>query len=200
MSPTRALLGLLFHNERHGYELKRIVDQEFAPFWRIDFAQLYRSLAKMQRAGWVKARRERGAGGPDRKVYAITAAGRKALNTWLADPAADHAEVLVKLRLAADAGASVTRVVEQHRRVLENERAARSQTHQTARDAGSAGRLVLARAALRETENSLAALDLFDATPDSHGIAATPTLPTRAVITGSDDPLLARLAQLARTS
>ncbi len=79
MNPTCALLGLLARGERHGYDLKRTVDQEFAPFWRIDYAQLYRSLAKMKRRGWIKARLQAGAGGPDRKVYALTAAGRAAL-------------------------------------------------------------------------------------------------------------------------
>ncbi len=52
--PTHALLGLLVRGEQYGYDLKRTIDQEFAPFWRIDFAQLYRSLAKMSRAGWVR--------------------------------------------------------------------------------------------------------------------------------------------------
>ncbi len=200
MSPTHALLGLLVRSERHGYELKRIVDQEFAPFWRIDFAQLYRSLAKMTRDGWVKPRVERGAGGPSRKVYAQTARGHRAFDAWLAEPAADRDEFFVKLRLAADAGKTVPQL-ELQRRAFEYEHAARSNAHQKARDAGDSGRLVLAHAALRETEASLAALDLFQviaATP--RGIAAATLLPARPVITGSDDPLLTRLAQLARTS
>jgi len=200
MSPTHALLGLLVRSERHGYELKRIVDQEFAPYWRIDFAQLYRSLAKMTRDGWVKPRVESGAGGPDRKVYALTARGRRAFDAWLAEPATDRDEFFVKLRLAADANKTVPQL-ELQRRAFENEYAARSNAHQNARDAGDPGRLVLAHAALRETEASLAALDLFQAiaaTP--RGIAAATLLPARPVITGSDDPLLARLAQLARTS
>ena len=60
MSPIYPLLGLLATGERYGYELKRVVDDEYAPFWRIDFAQLYRSLAKMTRAGWVRVRVARG--------------------------------------------------------------------------------------------------------------------------------------------
>ena len=50
MNPSYALLGLLSGGERHGYDLKHTVDREFGPFWRIDFAQLYRSLAKMKRS------------------------------------------------------------------------------------------------------------------------------------------------------
>lgn len=199
MSPTHALLGLLVRGERHGYELKRIVDQEFAPFWRIDFAQLYRSLAKMQRAGWVKTRVERGAAGPDRKVYAVTALGKRALAAWLVEPARDRNEAFVKLRLAADAGGSPAPVIEQQRRAMEDEHSARSHAHRAARDAHDAGRLILAHAALRETETSLAALDLYAAmTPAARGRTLAP--PAHLTITGSDDPLLARLAQLAHTS
>ena len=105
MSPQYSLLGLLVRGEKHGYELKRIVDDEFAPYWRIDFAQLYRSLAKMTRNGWVKAHTDRGADGPDRKVYTLTARGRAAFDQWLAEPAQDRDEFFVKIRLAADGGA-----------------------------------------------------------------------------------------------
>jgi DNA-binding PadR family transcriptional regulator len=36
MSPIHALLGLLVQGQRYGYDLKRTIDREFAPFWRID--------------------------------------------------------------------------------------------------------------------------------------------------------------------
>ena len=198
MSPIHALLGLLISGERYGYDLKRTVDEEFAPYWRIDFGQLYRSLAKMQSNGWVKVRAESGAGGPDRKVYALTAKGRRALEEWLAEPAHDRAESLVKIRLAMDAGVSANHLVETQRQALHEEHTARTHSHRRARDQGDAGRLILAHAALRETEASLAALDLWQAVEPT-ARSSTP-LSTPPVITGSDDPLLARLAQLARTS
>ena len=199
MSPQYPLLGLLVLGEKHGYELKRIVDDEFAPYWRIDFAQLYRSLAKMTRNGWVKAHTERGADGPDRKVYTLTARGRAAFDQWLAEPAQDRDEFFVKIRLAADGGASVAHLVEPQRHELENERAARARRQRDAQAMGDAGRLMVAHAALRETEASLSALDLYAAiAPTAHANRAqTLTMP---VIIGSDDPLLARLAQLAHTS
>lgn len=201
VSPAHALLGLLVCGERHGYDLKRTIDQEFAPFWRIDFAQLYRSLAKMTRAGWVKARVAAGAGGPDRKVYALTAQGRRAFEAWLAEPAPDRDKFFVKLRLAITCGAPFAHLVEAQRRAFEDEHAARAQAHRAAQDADDAGRLIVAHAALRETEASLAALDLCDAmVPPMRAIGAVTPLPSRLTITGSDDPLLARLAQLARTS
>ncbi len=198
MSPVHALLGLLLDGERYGYDLKRTIDQEFAPFWRIDFGQLYRSLAKMQRNGWVKTRVEPGAGGPNRKVYALTSKGRRAFAAWLAEPAGDQDELLVKLRLSAIAGVPVPALVDSQRRVFEGERTDRHRTQQDARSAGDPGRLVLAHAALRETEATLAALDLYSAIMPSQ--ASVPKLSDQPIITGSDDPLLARLAHLVRTS
>ena len=200
MSPTHALLGLLFRGERHGYDLKRTIDQEFAPFWRIDFAQLYRSLAKMTRDGWIKARVERGAGGPNRKVYALTARGRRALSAWLAEAPRNRDEFFVKLRLATDTGTSPRQLVEQQRHALENERDARLEMHRAAKDAGVPGRLALANAALRETEATLVALDISTALVSPRQIHAGQKPASQVVITGSDDPLVGYLAQITHAS
>ena len=199
ISPTRALLGLLFRGERHGYELKRMVDQEFSPYWQIDFAQLYRSLAKMTEAGWVESRIERGAGAPDRKVYALTEPGRQALKRWLTEPAQNRDEFFVKVRLATESGGSIKHLTETHRRALEDDHVKRADAHQSAKDAGDSSRLIITHAALRDTEASLAALDLVDAiAPPRRAKSYAPA--HSIVITGSDDPLLNRLAQLARTA
>ncbi|HEX7588293.1 MAG TPA: substrate-binding domain-containing protein [Anaerolineae bacterium] len=201
MSPVHALLGLLVRDERHGYELKRIVDQEFAPFWRIDYAQLYRSLAKMQREGWVKARVEAGTEGPARKMYGLTARGRHAYSTWLTEPPKDRNEFFVKLRLANEAGLSVTHLVEEERRALEDERAARLESQRAARESGDASRLALANAAVRETEAMLVGLDLSTAIASPHGgHGASESASSEIVITGSDDPLVGYLAQLTHAS
>jgi molybdate-binding protein/DNA-binding PadR family transcriptional regulator len=201
MAPTHALLGLLARGARHGYELKRTVDAEFAPYWRIDFAQLYRSLAKMTRAGWVKARVEPGAGGPDRKVYTLTARGRQTFDAWLGEPARDRDEFFVKVRFAAERGAPVTRLIEAQRRTRADEHSQRADAQRAAQDAGDPSRLVLAHAALRESQAALAALDLCEAVmPAPRGILSASVSAQPLVITGSDDPLLARLAHLARTT
>jgi len=199
ISPTHALLGLLMTGERHGYELKRTVDAEFAPYWRIDFAQLYRSLAKLTRAGWVKPRLQRGEGGPKRKVYSITARGRQAFEAWIAEAAKSRDEFFVKVHLAGECGLSVAHLVEPQRQALEDARAKHSHAQRAAQDAGKAGRLVVSHAALHETEASLAALDLYQAIAPQKRRATSPASHP-LVIAGSDDPLLARLAQLVHTS
>ncbi len=195
MSPLYPLLGLLAQGERHGYELKSIIDQEFAPFWRIDYGQLYRSLARLTREGWVKARAEAGAAGPRRKVYRLTASGRQVFRRWLAQPAHHRTEFLVKLRLAQQQNAPIDRLIESQRRTFANQYAERVRAHQKAREVGDPGHLIITDAALRETEAALAALD-FSAM--QFKLVAPSDSPLE--ITGSDDPLLSRLAQIARVS
>ena len=200
MTPTFPLLGLLVKGARYGYELKRIVDEEYAPFWRIDFAQLYRSLAKMTRAGWVSAQIEPGEGGPDRKVYTLTAAGRAEFDRWLAEPVKERDEFLVKLRLASAVNAPIARLLEEQRPKFETERATRAESHRVARNAGDAGRLVFADAALRETEIALAVLDLSAALTPTARRAAKQSVERPLIIMGSDDPLLSHLAHAIHAS
>lgn len=102
MSPLFPLLGLLARGEAYGYELKRIVESEFAPQWRIDFAQLYRSLAKLHTGGLVRVRTATGEGGPSRRVYALTAQGRRALTRWLQDRDTPSDEFWLKARFAEE--------------------------------------------------------------------------------------------------
>ncbi|MCL4394476.1 MAG: helix-turn-helix transcriptional regulator [Chloroflexi bacterium] len=198
MSPLHPLLGLLLSGERHGYELKRIVDEEYAPYWHIDFAQLYRSLAKMTRQGWVEWRAESGDGAPDRKVYSLTSPGRAAFQAWLAEPAQDREEFFVKLRLAHECGAPIAPLVQDRRRKLEKELAGRLEAERAAQSSDDAGRLALANAALRETEAMLVGLDLTSAILSPIGGPRGAESPhDQLKIFGSDDPLLGYLAQLA---
>jgi molybdate-binding protein/DNA-binding PadR family transcriptional regulator len=201
MSPTHGLLGLLLDGERYGYELKRRIDAEFAPFWQIDFAQLYRSLAKLTRAGWVKVRVEPGTAGPARKVYALTPRGRAALNEWLSKPAADRDEFLVQVCLAAKAQLPLAPLLAAQQEKWDEERRRQLAAQRAARERRDGGRLVMADAALRALDASRATLALCEAVlSPTPGTRRNAPLPDLLRITGSDDPLLARLAQSAHAS
>ena len=100
MSPRLPLLALIARGDAYGYELKRIIDTEFAPQWKIDFAQLYRSLAKLQAQKLVHVRALASADGPERKQYGITALGRAAVAQWMQEPSLVREEALLKTRLA----------------------------------------------------------------------------------------------------
>lgn len=111
MSPLLPLLALVARGDAYGYELKRLVETEFAPQWKIDFAQLYRSLAKLHAQGLTRVRAVSSADGPERKQYAITARGRAALDEWMQEPATADEAFWVKLRLATSLGYDTRRLV-----------------------------------------------------------------------------------------
>lgn len=101
MSPLYPLLALIARADAYGYELKRAIDTEFAPEWKIDFAQLYRTLAKLRAQNYVRVRRAAHSDGPARQIYSITHRGKRALEKWFPTPADSPGEHWVKSRLAA---------------------------------------------------------------------------------------------------
>jgi putative molybdopterin biosynthesis protein len=117
MSVAHALLGALARGERYGYELRRQVEGELGPEWRLDFGQLYRALGALHRRRWVSCRLEPGRGGPARKVYRLTRAGRAELRRWLRQQRPrvarrrDGAAVRVRFAAAARRGAGADEVL-----------------------------------------------------------------------------------------
>ena len=164
MSISHALLGLLTRGERHGYELRRQLEDELGPEWRLDFGQLYRLLGAMKGKHWLAAKVEAGTQGPDRKTYRITPRGRAELRRWLRQPVAavgrERDELAVKLRFGTT---RVAALLGARRRLLEAERAtshARAAEAQRARDVG---RWLPAEMRLRQTEAALRTLDSYAA-------------------------------------
>lgn len=121
-----ALLGLLSERDLHGYELKKRLRYIMGPLSSVSFGSLYPALARLERDGLVKAvevrlsdhsapdipmtgslsgeaaafrasrlRTVRGA--RNKKVYAITPAGRARLGELIADPSGDERNFNLKL-------------------------------------------------------------------------------------------------------
>ena len=85
MEPTAvtwALLGLLALRPRSGYDLKQAVDRTIRHFWAASYGQIYPELKRLEAAGWV-AGKDAARGGRSRRVYRITAKGRRELDGWL---------------------------------------------------------------------------------------------------------------------
>src|SRR5213079_2614012 len=85
MQPTAVtwvLLGLVALGPRTGYEIKRIVDRSIRHFWAASYGQIYPELKRLEEAGWI-AGDDAPRGGRARRVYRITALGRRALRGWL---------------------------------------------------------------------------------------------------------------------
>ena len=86
MEPTAvtwAVLGLLSRGPRCGYDIKAAVDRTIRHFWAASYGQIYPELKRLESAGWIEGS-DGSRGGRARRVYAITAAGRRELRSWLA--------------------------------------------------------------------------------------------------------------------
>lgn len=121
LSPTSyALLGLLAREPASAYELNTIMQTSMLRvFWPRAESHIYSEPKKLHAHGYVTEKKEK-VNGRQRTVFTITAEGRRALVTWLAeDDGALHrnqAEFMLKIILAeggepADAAATVDRAL-----------------------------------------------------------------------------------------
>lgn len=87
MSLAHTILGLLQQQEMTGYDLKTsCFDQTLAHLWSADQAQIYRTLDKLEKQGWITRTIEIQHDRPNRKIYSITEAGKAEFNHWLQTP------------------------------------------------------------------------------------------------------------------
>lgn len=84
MSTPHVLLGLLVAGPRHGYDLKKAHDDRLPQAKPLAFGQVYATLGRLERDGFVEQSGQDRDGGPDRTSYALTEAGRGHLDEWLA--------------------------------------------------------------------------------------------------------------------
>ena len=86
MSLSHVLLALLADRPAPGYALKKRIDGELSPLWTAELSQIYPTLARLQRAGFVAGRVVGPSRGPASYRYRATAAGRRELARWIAEP------------------------------------------------------------------------------------------------------------------
>ncbi|MBE0448798.1 MAG: helix-turn-helix transcriptional regulator [Actinobacteria bacterium] len=105
MSVRNALLGLLGQRPRHGYELhaafEAVVGGE--QIWDVKPAQIYTTLSRLKESGLVVEKALEQEGGPEKRIYEITAEGRQELVDWFAAPITtghQRDEFFVKLMLS----------------------------------------------------------------------------------------------------
>jgi DNA-binding PadR family transcriptional regulator len=82
MSLDNILLGMLCE-PRSGYDLKAKLDEVVRYFWPAELTQIYRILKRLEGEGLLRSRMIASDKGPDRRVYSVTAAGRRTLHKWL---------------------------------------------------------------------------------------------------------------------
>jgi DNA-binding PadR family transcriptional regulator len=117
------LLALLAKEPSHGYQLRARLQLALGPLAEaLNAGQVYVTLTRLEKAGLVSSERIGQADRPDRKVYALTAAGHTRVTEWLDDtswPKPAPAEFHLKLVAAAAAElADPVRLVDAQRHAL----------------------------------------------------------------------------------
>ena len=84
------ILAGLLRKPRSGYDLTKWMHQETSHFFVIGHSSIYPALSWMEREGLLRYEVVPSERGPKRKVYSITQAGREALLSWAAEPAAER--------------------------------------------------------------------------------------------------------------
>ena len=79
-TPVECMLGLLSLGPLTGYQMRQLMQESTANFWRESYGRIYPALQQMQKAGLVevealKTSDPRAKGPKARKVYRMTAAG-----------------------------------------------------------------------------------------------------------------------------
>jgi DNA-binding PadR family transcriptional regulator len=82
-----ALLGLIAEeHQRSGYDLVQTFRISMVHYWHAHPGQIYPTLDRMERDGWIAGREVIQRGRPNKRVYSITAEGRRVLLEWLRSP------------------------------------------------------------------------------------------------------------------
>jgi DNA-binding PadR family transcriptional regulator len=110
-------LGILSLGDTTGYDIKKMVAEgAFSFFSEASYGSIYPALTKLTDEGLVDCRTETQENRPDKKVYSLTQAGRKALEQSLGQspkPDRNRSEFLAALLFAeAVAPARITSLIE----------------------------------------------------------------------------------------
>lgn len=129
MSVRFGLLALLAEQPTHGYQLKTAFERRTGGSWALNIGQVYTTLQRLERDGFVRAERilgdtaqaiEGDARASDRTDYRITTSGKEQLDEWFASPVVPDGpardELTIKVLLAVAASdVDVTDVLQRQR-------------------------------------------------------------------------------------
>lgn len=86
---AKVILGMLGSGPKSGYDIKSITDRSTRFFWAASYGQIYPELKRLAEAGLAEPTSDP-QGGRQRTTYALTAAGRDALEAWTGSPGIHH--------------------------------------------------------------------------------------------------------------
>jgi DNA-binding PadR family transcriptional regulator len=162
MSLKFGILGLLAEQPLHAYSVKARFEDLLGGSWEVNIGQVYTTLQRLERDELVEPAEPRGDRG--RLPYRLTEVGRKALETWLAEPESEpqqlREEIYLKLLLAARvANGDLPALLARQRRVYLQRLKDLAALEDRARSEGRDDLALLYRGALLHTEADLKWVD-----------------------------------------
>lgn len=94
LSPEMALLGLLYKEARHGYDLHRTVNADLGQVWHLSQSQAYAILKRLEIRGDLSAETISQKKLPNRQLLQMTEQGRENFLAWLASPSGGSTRVI----------------------------------------------------------------------------------------------------------
>jgi DNA-binding PadR family transcriptional regulator len=85
-SPEFALLGFLFEQPNHGYNLHQQLVAELGYVWHVSQSQAYAILKRLEAQGYLSSTTQEQEKLPPRQVLQITDPGRRRFEEWLQTP------------------------------------------------------------------------------------------------------------------
>jgi DNA-binding PadR family transcriptional regulator len=169
MSVRNGLLALLAEGSRHGYELRKELEERTGALWDLNVGQVYTTLARLERDGLVVETRRgaEGEGGGDetqeQRRYSLTEEGRRELDVWFHEPrrrrAPERDELVIKLALAATGGLVDLDEVIDAQRVATTEELQRYTRLKASSDPGDLARQFALDAVIAQIDGELRWLD-----------------------------------------
>jgi DNA-binding PadR family transcriptional regulator len=86
LSPEYALLGFLFSQPSHGYDLHRLLITELGLTWHVSQSQTYNILKRLETQGYISSTTVEQEKLPAIQYLKITLAGRRRFTAWLETP------------------------------------------------------------------------------------------------------------------
>ena len=77
-------LGLLVEGPKHGYDIKRQIEEELVPHIGLNIKSIYYPLKKLESAGFIDKVTGRQGRWPEKFIYKITAKGKKRFDDLIA--------------------------------------------------------------------------------------------------------------------